>query len=181
MGDHGRAVAGRTELERLVDIDSSVQLVGEDVFVVGFQGRAAMLALDSGQIWWARAMPRAIAGWWSSADAVYITAADGDVIALNRRDGTPLWKQAALHRRGLSGPRSTARRSSSRTSRVTCTGSTPQPAICWHAPRRTAVRVTNRPLVVDGLVVVLTDGGRLSAFRREPPKDQERRGLRADR
>jgi hypothetical protein len=27
--------------------------------------------------------------------------------------------------------------------------------------------------VVDGTVYVLTDSGRLSAFRREPPKDQK--------
>ena len=45
---------GRTELERLNDIDAAVKVVGDDVFVAGFQGRAAMLALDSGQIWWTR-------------------------------------------------------------------------------------------------------------------------------
>jgi outer membrane protein assembly factor BamB len=39
---------GRTELERLNDIDAAVKIVGDNVFVAGFQGRAAMLALDSG-------------------------------------------------------------------------------------------------------------------------------------
>ncbi len=48
------APTGRTELERLSDIDSPVHVAGDDIFVVGFQGRIAMLALDSGQIWWAR-------------------------------------------------------------------------------------------------------------------------------
>ncbi len=43
---------GRTELDRLVDIDSAVRVVGENVFATGFQGRTAMLALDSGQLWW---------------------------------------------------------------------------------------------------------------------------------
>jgi len=47
---------GRTELDRLVDIDSAVRVVGDDVFATGFQGRTAMLALDSGQIWWAHDM-----------------------------------------------------------------------------------------------------------------------------
>ncbi len=37
---------GRTEIERLVDIDSAVRIVGDDVFVVGYQGRIAMLARD---------------------------------------------------------------------------------------------------------------------------------------
>ena len=43
---------GRTELERLVDIDSAVDVAGGNVYAVGFQGRVAMLALDTGQIWW---------------------------------------------------------------------------------------------------------------------------------
>ncbi len=47
---------GRTELDRLVDVDSAVSVVGENVFASGFQGRTAMLALDSGQIWWAHDM-----------------------------------------------------------------------------------------------------------------------------
>ena len=43
---------GRTELDRLVDIDSAVRVVGDNVFAAGYQGRTAMIALDSGQIWW---------------------------------------------------------------------------------------------------------------------------------
>ncbi|MDP9134415.1 MAG: outer membrane protein assembly factor BamB, partial [Actinomycetota bacterium] len=45
---------GRTEIERLVDIDSAVRIVGDDVFVVGYQGRVAMLARSTGQLWWGR-------------------------------------------------------------------------------------------------------------------------------
>src|ERR1700733_2190985 len=47
---------GRTELDRLVDIDSAVHVVGENVFAAGYQGRTAMLALDSGQQWWSHDM-----------------------------------------------------------------------------------------------------------------------------
>ena len=47
---------GRTELDRLIDIDSTVRVVGDNVFAAGFQGRTAMLAIDSGQIWWAHDM-----------------------------------------------------------------------------------------------------------------------------
>ena len=43
---------GRTELERLVDIDTAVRVSDQDIFVVGFQGKVAMLALDTGQVWW---------------------------------------------------------------------------------------------------------------------------------
>jgi outer membrane protein assembly factor BamB len=163
---------GRTELARMVDIDSMVQPVEKDIYVVGFQGRAAMLALDSGQIWWARD-ESSDRGLVVDAETIYITDADGDIQALKRRDGTPLWKQAALHRRGLSGP--------------VLDGSAIVVAdfegyVHWldaatgELLARVSTdgnRVTSRPLVVDGTVYVLTDGGRLSAFRREPPKDQK--------
>ncbi|HJS22274.1 MAG TPA: outer membrane protein assembly factor BamB [Steroidobacteraceae bacterium] len=157
---------GRTELERLVDIDSSVQVEGDDVFVVGFQGRAAMLALDSGQIWWSRDAS-SDRGLVVGSDAVYVAGADGDVVALNRRDGTPLWTQAGLHRRGLSSP--------------ALDGSTLVLAdfegyVHWldaatgdflGRTKTDGSRVTNAPLTADDLVVVLTDGGSLNVYRRK--------------
>jgi outer membrane protein assembly factor BamB len=156
---------GRTELERLVDIDSLARVVDKDVFVVGFQGRAAMLALESGQIWWARdaSSDRGLA---LGSDSIFISAANGDVIALRRRDGAPIWEQAALHQRHLSAP--------------VVDGNTIVVAdfegyVHWLdaatgeiVARRTTdgARVTNAPVVADGMVFVLTDGGKLSAFRR---------------
>ncbi len=94
---------GRTELERLVDIDSAVEVADQNVFVVGFQGRAAMLALDSGQIWWARDAS-SYRGLTLDPNALYIADSDGSVIAMKRQDGSELWRQDLLHRRGLSAP-----------------------------------------------------------------------------
>ena len=48
------APGGRSERARLADVDSAVQVDGNDGFAAGFQGRVVMLALDSGQIWWSR-------------------------------------------------------------------------------------------------------------------------------
>jgi outer membrane protein assembly factor BamB len=169
---------GRTELERLIDIDSAVRVVDKDVFVVGYQGRAAMLALDSGQIWWARDSSSEH-GLVLNDDALYISGAMGDITALNRKDGAPLWDQAALHKRAPSGP------------------AIDGPAVVvgdyegyihwldaatgeFLAREKTdGSRVSNAPVAADGMVFVLTDGGRLSAFRRvgaiaEAPKKAEK-------
>ena len=43
--------AGKTDIDRLADVDTRAQIVGNDVYLVGFQGKVAMMALDSGQIW----------------------------------------------------------------------------------------------------------------------------------
>jgi outer membrane protein assembly factor BamB len=94
---------GRTELERLADIDSPARVSGDDVFVVGFQGRVAMLALESGQIWWARDAS-SDRGFAMDDENLYLTNSDSVVIAMRRSDGAVQWEQSALRRRGLTAP-----------------------------------------------------------------------------
>lgn len=94
---------GRTELERLADIDAPPRVSGDDIFVVGFQGRVAMLALDSGQIWWARDAS-SYRGFTMDDDNLYLTNSDSVVMAMKRSDGAVLWEQDAMKRRGLSAP-----------------------------------------------------------------------------
>ena len=94
---------GRTELERLVDIDSAVHVVGNNVYAVGFQGRVAMLALDTGQIWWAQDAS-SYRGLAMDDDNVYISTAEGEVVALRRARARKCGGRTALAHRGLSAP-----------------------------------------------------------------------------
>lgn len=94
---------GRTELERLADIDSPARISGDDVFVVGFQGRVAMLAIDSGQIWWARDAS-SYRGFTMDDDNIYLTNSDSVVVAMKRADGAVVWEQDSMKRRGLTAP-----------------------------------------------------------------------------
>jgi outer membrane protein assembly factor BamB len=95
--------SGRTELERLADVDAAVRVSGDDVYAVGYQGRLVMLSLESGQVWWGRDVS-SYRGLALDDDQIYVSAADGAVIALKRRDGTVVWQQDALHQRGLGTP-----------------------------------------------------------------------------
>jgi outer membrane protein assembly factor BamB len=97
------APTGRTELERLADIDAPAHVIGDDIFVVGFQGRVAMLALDSGQIWWARDAS-SYRGFTTDGDNLYLTNSDSEVIAMRRSDGQVQWEQKGLRKRGLTAP-----------------------------------------------------------------------------
>jgi len=94
---------GRTELERLSDIDSPAHVAGDDIFVVGFQGRVAMLARDSGQIWWARDAS-SYRGFTMDEQNLYLTNSDSVVIAMRRSDGAVQWEQDTMKRRGLTAP-----------------------------------------------------------------------------
>ena len=160
---------GRTELDRLVDIDSAVSVVGDDVFVAGFQGRSAMLALDSGQIWWAHDMS-SYRGLTVDPESVFISQADGSVVAMRERDGSEIWRNDKLKRRGLSAPVLTS---------TAVVVADYQGYVHWLDKSTGALvartrlakdRVSNPPVASGDTVVLLTDGGKLGAFRASPPK-----------
>ena len=159
---------GRTELERLNDIDAAVKVVGDNVFVAGFQGRAAMLALDSGQVWWTHDIS-SYRGVDVDDDQMYIATSLGEVVALKKSSGAEVWRDStSLKNRGLSAPtvigdyvavadldgyvhffdRATG----------TIAGRT----------KTSGDRVTNAPLAVDGILYVISDKGDVTALRGLP-------------
>jgi outer membrane protein assembly factor BamB len=159
---------GRTELDRLVDIDSAVRVVGENVFAAGYQGRTAMLALDSGQQWWSHDMS-SYRGLAVDADNLYVTQSDGSVVALRQRDGAEMWRNDKLKRRGLSAPVVTS---------TAIALADFQGYLHWLdkntgelvARERVAKkqRVSSPPAGEGDTIVVLTDGGTLAAYRATP-------------
>jgi outer membrane protein assembly factor BamB len=158
---------GRTELDRLVDIDSAVRVVGDNVFAAGFQGRTAMLALDSGQIWWAHDMS-SYRGLAVDEDNLYVTQSDGIVVALRQRDGSELWRNQKLKLRRLSTPvlTSTAVAVADFQGYLHWLDKTTGELVAReHVAKE---RITNSPVSVGDTVVVLTDRGKLAAFRATP-------------
>ena len=95
--------SGRTELERLVDIDSALHVVDDDVYAVSFQGRAVRLARDSGQLWWAHDLS-SFRGMTVDAEGLYVSTSDGQVVKIARQTGVEVWRQDMLRNRNLSAP-----------------------------------------------------------------------------
>lgn len=94
---------GRTELERIIDIDAELVVVKDVVYVVSYQGRLAAVQINSGRIHWARDMS-SYAGMDVDAYRVYLTDAEGYVWALNRFNGATIWRNDNLLRRSLTQP-----------------------------------------------------------------------------
>jgi outer membrane protein assembly factor BamB len=94
--------SGRSDLERLADVDGFMASVGQDLYAVGYQGRVASLAAESGQVLWAREIS-SYAGIGADWNNVYIVDDNGEIIAL-RRNGTDAWRQDALLRRTPTAP-----------------------------------------------------------------------------
>ncbi|KAF1056897.1 MAG: Outer membrane protein assembly factor BamB [Pseudomonas delhiensis] len=94
---------GRSELDRVVDIDGGLTLVDNVIYVSSYQGRAAALDLSSGRIIWQREAS-SYAGVAEGLGSVYISDASGTVEALDGRSSSSLWSNDALARRQLSAP-----------------------------------------------------------------------------
>jgi outer membrane protein assembly factor BamB len=158
---------GRTELDRLVDVDSAVRVDGDNVYAAGFQGRTAMLALDSGQVWWAHDMS-SYRGLAVQGDDIYVTQSDGSVVALRQRDGSEVWHNDSLKRRGLSVPvvLSTVVVVADYQGYVHWLDR----ATGWVVAREKIGkwRVSNPPVAFGDTVIFLTDGGDLAALRANP-------------
>lgn len=95
--------AGRSDLERLADVDGSLAAVGQDVYAAGYHGRVAAVASESGQVLWARDISTHVGIGVDTAN-VYTVDENGEVIALLRRNGSDVWRQDALLRRDPTTP-----------------------------------------------------------------------------
>ncbi len=94
---------GRSELERLVDVDAELRYDSGTLYAVAFQGRLVALDATSGRILWAREFS-AHSGIALNDRQLFITDDKDQVMALDRRTGATLWRQNKLMRRDLSAP-----------------------------------------------------------------------------
>lgn len=94
---------GRTELERMVDIDANPVVAGDVVYVATYQGRIAALELRSGRILWRRDMSTST-GIAVDEHNVYVTDSKSHVWALDRSTSASVWRQSQLEARAVTGP-----------------------------------------------------------------------------
>jgi outer membrane protein assembly factor BamB len=94
---------GRNQLERVIDLDIEPVVVDDVVYIAGYQGRIAAVKIGSGQLIWSRDFST-YSGLQVDAYRVYVTDAQGQAWALNRYNGSTLWRQDKLLRRKLTAP-----------------------------------------------------------------------------
>jgi len=95
--------SGRTEVERLIDLDGRFVLRDGVIYVVSFQGHLAAVQALSGDILWSRKFSsfQAIA---IDDTALYLSSDDSDLWSIDRRTGSAFWKQDVLHARKITAP-----------------------------------------------------------------------------
>lgn len=94
---------GRTELERMVDVDAAPLLVGDVVYVTSFQGRAAAMSRGTGRgLWYQDISSHHQAAF--GLDQVYISETGDKITALRANSGQVLWTNSEMTYRGLTSP-----------------------------------------------------------------------------
>ena len=170
---------GRSDLDRLSDIDGALAVVGQDVYASGYHGRLAALAAESGQILWSRDISsfKGVAADWNS---LYTIRDQGELVALTRRNGQEIWRNDSLLRREptLPIPFGTTVVVGDLEGYIHFFN-----AVDGEAVARTRLgnkAITGDPLVVANRLYVQSDNGRLAAYtivddrpKRNQPDDTE--------
>jgi outer membrane protein assembly factor BamB len=158
---------GRSELERLVDVSAGLSIVGNDVYVAGYNGRAVGIDLETGVVLWQQDLS-SYAGLGTDINNVYVTSDFDAVVALEREAGTQLWRQEALRLRDVTAP--------TRFANTLVVGDF-EGYLHWLSPdngsflareRAAGERITGAPLVVGQNVYVQGDDGTIAAFTLRP-------------
>ncbi len=161
--------SGRSDLERLSDIDGQISVVGQDVYAAGYQGRVASIAAESGQVLWAREISSYV-GVSADWNSVYTTNDTGEVIALTRRNGQESWRQSSLLRREPTLP------VAFNTTVVVgdLEGYLHFFSVIDGKPvarlRQGSAAISGTPVVISDRLYVQSDSGNLTAYAVRPPK-----------
>jgi outer membrane protein assembly factor BamB len=94
---------GRSEIERLVDVDGQFVISNGVIYVGSYQGRLAAIQAIDGEELWSRKFS-SFNAMTIDDDAIYLSSDTSHIWSIDRRTGSALWKQDVLHARKISAP-----------------------------------------------------------------------------
>ncbi|NND90460.1 MAG: outer membrane protein assembly factor BamB [Granulosicoccus sp.] len=95
--------SGRSEVERLVDIDADIMLDDEGIYVANYQGKVARIEPRRGQIVWSNPVSTG-AGIALNDDSLILVDDNDTVHRLDKQTGRILWSNETMPGRRLSPP-----------------------------------------------------------------------------
>ncbi|MGJ0490138.1 outer membrane protein assembly factor BamB [Methylobacter sp.] len=96
--------AGRSEVERLVDLDVDPIETDGVIYIASYQGGIAAVSAVDGEVIWRNETISSSSGMANDWRYLYLTDSKSDVWQLDQRTGASLWKQKDLHQRKLTAP-----------------------------------------------------------------------------
>ena len=95
---------GRSELERMVDLDADPVEFNSVVYTASFQGGIAAISVIDGDLLWRREEISSHAGIALNWRYIFLTDDDSDIWVFDQENGAALWRQSDLHNRKLTAP-----------------------------------------------------------------------------
>lgn len=156
---------GRSEVERLVDLDADPVASRGVVFVASYQGGSAAVSQIDGDVIWRNESVSSYSGMTADWRYLYVSDTQSHVWQLDQRSGGSLWKQQELQNRKLTAP-------AAYENYVVVADF--EGYVHWLSSsdgrqlgriRVTDAAIEARPVVVDGTVYVYAKNGRLAALK----------------
>ncbi|MFM8340873.1 MAG: outer membrane protein assembly factor BamB [Methylomonas sp.] len=157
--------SGRSEVERLVDLDVDPVERRGAIFIASYQGGTSSVSETDGDVIWRNDSVSSYTGLSTDMRYLYISDTHGDVSQLDQRNGAALWKQKDLHNRRLT--------AAIAYDNYVVVGDF-EGYVHWLSitdgrlmgrTRITKAPIENTPVVVDGTVYVYAKDGTLAALR----------------
>lgn len=95
---------GRTELDRIVDIDADPVVVGDVVYIASYHAGVTAMSLSTGELLWNRREISSFAGMAAGWRYLFVTDEKSNIWALDLENGASVWKQDELENRRLTAP-----------------------------------------------------------------------------
>jgi outer membrane protein assembly factor BamB len=92
---------GRTEMERLVDLDVDPIAINGVIYIAGYRGGVGAVSELDGDVLWRNEAVSSYSGLSNDYRYLYLTDPESHVFQLDQRSGSSLWKQKDLHQRKL--------------------------------------------------------------------------------
>lgn len=94
---------GKTELERLIDIDARPLYIDGVIYIVSYQGKLVAVSAQDAQILWSQnaSSYQSLAAGFGN---IYVSQADSFIEAFDQRSSASVWRQTALENRQTTAP-----------------------------------------------------------------------------
>ncbi len=164
---------GRSELDRIVDVDGGPLITPNAIYAASYQGRVSAMRPSDGTVLWERATSTYV-DLATGYGNVYVVDDKSVITAIDERTSSIAWEQRALFKRGL-------------------TAVAPVGAYLvvgdsdgflhvlaqsdGHLVGRRKIDgngIRSRPIVADGIVYCMGDGGKFAALEINPVKGKEK-------
>jgi outer membrane protein assembly factor BamB len=155
---------GFSEIERMTDVSARPTILGRRLCAVSFQGKIACGDVSSGNLTWTKDFS-SHTGTTQSQDSVFAADEKSNVVAYSANDGVELWRNETMTWRDVGEPLAIGRMVVMGDKQGYLHFLEQSNGLAISRVRVDSSAISAAPIVANGLLIVQTRGGTLSAYR----------------